>query len=180
MRVVAPQLSDRAAGVLRQVFADVQAAFAFRLWDGTLVPFGSGAPAFTVVIHAPDTFLRLMRDPTPLTFGEAYVQSTIDIEGDLFAAMHVARRATDAAFHAAAAKLVSTGAAKLNCADNVQNHGAIGFTVEHDAGLFARRAHMWEFTLGGREVADAATLEPSRHRFHALPDAPADWFDQGV
>jgi len=90
MRVVAPQLSDRAAGVLRQVFADVQAAFAFRLWDGTLVPFGSGAPAFTVVIHAPDTFLRLMRDPTPLTFGEAYVQSTIDIEGDLFAAMHVA------------------------------------------------------------------------------------------
>ncbi len=90
MRVVAPQLSDRAAGVLRQVFADVQAAFAFRLWDGTLVPFGSGAPAFTVVIHAPDTFLRLMRDPTPLTFGEAYVQSTIDIEGDLFAAMRVA------------------------------------------------------------------------------------------
>jgi hypothetical protein len=90
MRVVAPQLSDRAAGVLRQVFADVQAAFAFRLWDGTLVPFGPGAPAFTVVIHAPDTFMRLMRDPTPLTFGEAYVQSTIDIEGDLFAAMHVA------------------------------------------------------------------------------------------
>ena len=90
MRVVAPQLSDRAAGVLRQVFADVQAAFAFRLWDGTLVPFGSGAPAFTVVIHAPETFMRLMRDPTPLTFGEAYVQSAIDIEGDLFAAMHVA------------------------------------------------------------------------------------------
>jgi cyclopropane-fatty-acyl-phospholipid synthase len=90
MRVVAPQLSDRAAGVLRQVFADVPAAFAFRLWDGTLVSFGSGAPAFTVVIHAPDTFMRLMRDPTPLTFGEAYVQSTIDIEGDLFAAMHVA------------------------------------------------------------------------------------------
>ena len=90
MRVVAPQLSDRAAGVLRQVFADVRAAFAFRLWDGTLVPFGSGAPAFTVVIHASETFLRLMRDPTPLTFGEAYVQSAIDIEGDLFAAMHVA------------------------------------------------------------------------------------------
>lgn len=90
MRVVAPQLSDRAAGVLRQVFADVQAPFAFRLWDGTLVPFGSGAPAFTVVIHAPDTFMRLMRDPTPLTFGEAYVQSALDIEGDLFEAMHVA------------------------------------------------------------------------------------------
>jgi hypothetical protein len=90
MRVVATQLSDRAAGVLRQVFADVQADFDFRLWDGTRVAFGSGAPAFTVLIHAPDTFLRLMRDPTPLTFGEAYVESAIDIEGDLFAAMHVA------------------------------------------------------------------------------------------
>ncbi len=90
MRVVALHLSHRAAGVLRQVFADAQVDFAFRLWDGTMVPFGSGAPAFTVVIHAPETFVRLMRDPTPLTFGEAYVQSAIDIDGDLFAAMHVA------------------------------------------------------------------------------------------
>ena len=31
-----------------------------------------------------------MRDPTPLTFGEAFVESAIDIEGDLYAAMHVA------------------------------------------------------------------------------------------
>jgi hypothetical protein len=90
MRVVAPPLSHRAAGVLRQVFADAQGAFAFRLWDGTVVAFGSGAPAFTVVIRAPETFIRLMRDPTPLTFGEAFVESAIDIDGDLYAAMHVA------------------------------------------------------------------------------------------
>jgi hypothetical protein len=90
MRLVASPLSERAAGVLRQVFADVQVDFAFRLWDGTMVPFGSGSPAFTVVIHAPETFIRLMRDPTPMTFGEAYVESAIDIDGDLFAAMHVA------------------------------------------------------------------------------------------
>jgi alkylation response protein AidB-like acyl-CoA dehydrogenase len=94
----------------------------------------------------------------------------------LFAAMHVARRAVDASFHAAAAKLVTTNAAKLNCADNVQNHGAIGFTVEHDAGLFARRAHMCEFALGGKTSAGPTVLEPARHLFHALPDAPDDWF----
>jgi hypothetical protein len=81
-----PQAGD----VLRQVFATVQSDFAFRLWDGTIVPLGAGPPAFTVVIHAPGTFLKLMRDPTPLAFGEAYVASAIDIEGDLFAAMHVA------------------------------------------------------------------------------------------
>ena len=90
MRVVAPPLSDRAAGVLRQVFAEAQGDFAFHLWDGTVVAFGSGAPAFTVVIRAPETFIRVMRDPTPLTFGEAFVDSAIDIEGDLYAAMHVA------------------------------------------------------------------------------------------
>jgi cyclopropane-fatty-acyl-phospholipid synthase len=90
MRVVAPSLAQRAAGVLRQVFAGVQADFAFRLWDGTVVAFGAGGAAFTVVIRAPQTFVRLMRDPTPLTFGEAYVEGAIDIEGDLFAAMHVA------------------------------------------------------------------------------------------
>lgn len=94
-RVAALDLPDRAAGVLRQVFASVQADFAFRLWDGTLVAFGSGEPAFTVAIHTRETFFRLMRDPTPLAFGEAYVESAIDIEGDLFAAMHVAAALED-------------------------------------------------------------------------------------
>ena len=86
----ASQLSQRAAGVLRQVFAAIPATFAFRLWDGSVVELGAGAPAFTVAIPSADAFLRLMRDPTPLAFGEAYVSGAIDIEGDLFAAMHVA------------------------------------------------------------------------------------------
>jgi cyclopropane-fatty-acyl-phospholipid synthase len=87
--------SERAARVLRQVFAAVRGDFAFRLWDGTTVAFGAGPPAFTVVIRAPETFFRLMRDPTPLAFGEAYVDSALDIEGDLFAAMHVANALED-------------------------------------------------------------------------------------
>jgi len=90
-----PRLSTRAGDALRQVFATVQADFAFRLWDGTLVTFGAAPPAFTVIIHAPGTFLKLMRDPTPLAFGEAYVSGAIDIEGDLFAAMHVANALED-------------------------------------------------------------------------------------
>lgn len=86
----AASLSRRAADVLRQIFATVEADFAFRLWDGTAVAFGTGTPAFTVVIHAPATFFRLMRDPTPLAFAEAYVDGALDIEGDLFAVMPVA------------------------------------------------------------------------------------------
>ena len=86
MRVVAPPLSHRAAGVLRQVFGGVAAAFAFRLWDGTLVALRPRRAGLHGVIHAPDTFIRLMRDPTPLNFAEAYVGGALDIEGDLFAA----------------------------------------------------------------------------------------------
>ncbi|HEY3191103.1 MAG TPA: hypothetical protein VGJ70_26655 [Solirubrobacteraceae bacterium] len=69
--------------------------FAFRLWDGTTVVFGEGAPRFTVVVHTPATFIRLIRQPTPLTFAEAFVEAAIDIEGDLFAAMDVANTIED-------------------------------------------------------------------------------------
>jgi alkylation response protein AidB-like acyl-CoA dehydrogenase len=97
----------------------------------------------------------------------------------LFAAFHVESRADDAAFQAASAVLVANKAANLNAADNVQNHGAIGFTVEHDAGLFARRAHMLEYAIGGQAAASPVVLEPERHAFAALPAADGDWFARG-
>ena len=80
----------RAAAILRRVFGGVDASLAFRLWDGTEVRLGPGEPPCTVVIRAPETFVRLLRDPRPLTFAEAYVEGAIDLEGDLFAAMPVA------------------------------------------------------------------------------------------
>jgi len=82
--------SRRAAEILRRVFARVPTGFAFRLWDGTLVSLGHGAPVCTAVVREPATFLRLMRDPSPLNFAEAYVEGALDIEGDLFAGMKVA------------------------------------------------------------------------------------------
>ena len=55
-----------------------------------LIRFGSAQPACTTVIKTPDVFVRLLRDPSPNNFAEAYVESAIDFEGDLFAAMPVA------------------------------------------------------------------------------------------
>jgi alkylation response protein AidB-like acyl-CoA dehydrogenase len=98
----------------------------------------------------------------------------------LFAGFHVEARTDDAAFQAAAAKTIATRAAKLNTADNVQNHGAIGFTVEHDAGLFARRAHMLEYALGGEHAAAPTLLEVDRHRFETLPPPVEQWFGRTV
>ena len=82
--------SRRAARVLRRIFERVPTGFAFRLWDGTLVEVGRGAPVCTAIIREPATFIRLVRDPSPLNFAEAYVEGALDIEGDLFAGMKVA------------------------------------------------------------------------------------------
>jgi len=79
-----------AARVLRDVFGRIDGAFAFRLWDGREVRLGPSDPACTAVIKTPETFMRLMRDPTPGNFAEAYVESAIDLEGDLFSAMEIA------------------------------------------------------------------------------------------
>lgn len=80
----------RAAAILRQIFGGLPASFAFRLWDGREVRVGPGAPVCTAVIKSPETFLDLIRDPSPYNFAEAYVQSRLDLEGDLFRAMDVA------------------------------------------------------------------------------------------
>jgi cyclopropane-fatty-acyl-phospholipid synthase len=84
-------VARRAANVLREVFRRMPGHFAFRLWDGSTVTVGdgAGAPAFTVVVTSAAVFARLMRRPTPYAFAEAYVEGELDIEGDLFAAMHV-------------------------------------------------------------------------------------------
>src|SRR5687768_4840086 len=87
--------STSAASILREIFGGLATGFAFRLWDGTLVLLGEGPPRFTVVVHAPQAFRRLIRDPSPLNFAEAFVESAIDIEGDLFAAMEIADAVED-------------------------------------------------------------------------------------
>ena len=81
--------SRRAADILRRVFGDVSGC-AFRLWDGSTVVPGSDAPVCTAVFHRPETFIRLIRDPSPLNFAEAYVEGALDLEGDLFTVMRIA------------------------------------------------------------------------------------------
>ena len=89
--LLAPRPSAaRAASILRDVFGGIHAPFAFRLWDGSEVRLGPGEPASTAVIKTPETFLRLMRDPSPYNFATAYAENAIDLEGDLSATMDVA------------------------------------------------------------------------------------------
>ena len=80
----------RAAAILREVFGGLPGTLSFRLWDGTEVRLGAAEPVATAVIKSPETFVRLMRDPSPYSFAQAYVESAIDLDGDLFATMDVA------------------------------------------------------------------------------------------
>jgi alkylation response protein AidB-like acyl-CoA dehydrogenase len=50
-----------------------------------------------------------------------------------------------------AAYLLALQAARRNAEDNVQNHGGIGVTAEHDAGVLVKRAHIYS-NLGGPET----------------------------
>jgi hypothetical protein len=80
----------RAAAILRKVFGGIQAPVAFRLWEGTEVRLSGDQALTTVVIKSPETFLGLIKDPTPYAFAEAYVNGAVDFEGAIFEIMPVA------------------------------------------------------------------------------------------
>ena len=65
-----------------------------------------------------------------------------------FASLVLAENLQGFDFHSVAAKLVATDAALKNAAQNIQVHGAIGFTAESDAHLFLKRAHLIEQLWG--------------------------------
>lgn len=80
-----------AVTLLERVFATADIPLAFRLWDGTVARVGArGESPFAIVFRSFSAFRRLLRHPTPLGFGEAYVGGGIDIEGDFFAAIDAA------------------------------------------------------------------------------------------
>jgi alkylation response protein AidB-like acyl-CoA dehydrogenase len=57
-----------------------------------------------------------------------------------------------AGFHGTACKLVSIDAALKNASQNIQVHGAIGFTSEADAHLYLKRAHVMDQLWGDTRV----------------------------
>jgi len=79
----------------------------------------------------------------------------------LFAALSVDEGRGDTEFQATAARIVAGHAAIENAASNVQVHGGIGYTFEHDAHLFVKRARVLDRMLGGSRQQLAALLATS-------------------
>jgi alkylation response protein AidB-like acyl-CoA dehydrogenase len=67
----------------------------------------------------------------------------------------------DARFQCAAALALALEAARVNVAVNVQNHGGIGFTDEHDAGLYLKRAAALAAAVGDDSSRVAALTAPN-------------------
>jgi alkylation response protein AidB-like acyl-CoA dehydrogenase len=82
----------------------------------------------------------------------------------LFAALSVDAARPDAAFQAAAAKVVATDAGIRNAGENIQVHGGMGYTYEHDAHLYLKRAHVLDRVIGSSRdhLARLVDLPPAQ------------------
>ena len=76
-----------------------------------------------------------------------------------FASITVRDDRPDAEFQAIAAKLLATQYALLNAKENIQVHGAIGFTTELPAHLFLKRAHLLDHFGGSVRRQQMALLD---------------------
>ncbi|HET7585124.1 MAG TPA: cyclopropane-fatty-acyl-phospholipid synthase family protein [Gemmatimonadaceae bacterium] len=68
--------------------------FSVQLWDATLLP-ADGDARFTLRLHHPAVLRRLLRPPVERSFGEAYVQRHIDVDGDVHEAIALLGGALD-------------------------------------------------------------------------------------
>jgi alkylation response protein AidB-like acyl-CoA dehydrogenase len=81
----------------------------------------------------------------------------------MFAAVAHDEGRADAEFHAVSALLVATRAAESSTAATIQVLGGMGFTFEHDAQLYLKRAHVLSRLFGGAaaQLERLLTLDPA-------------------
>ncbi|MEB3070704.1 acyl-CoA dehydrogenase family protein [[Mycobacterium] vasticus] len=75
-----------------------------------------------------------------------------------FAALALRDGRGDSDFQIAAAKRIATDAALSNALANIQVHGGMGFTWEHDAHLLLSRAHLLDQLFGNVRAQQASLL----------------------
>jgi alkylation response protein AidB-like acyl-CoA dehydrogenase len=80
------------------------------------------------------------------------VRAEVARSATTYAAVSLRDGAGDADFQASVAKVLTADAYVRNSADNVQNHGGIGYTWECDAHLYVKRARAFDATLGSRRA----------------------------
>ena len=80
----------KAAQILKDIFSSLDQGFSVRFWDGSEVKLGRQILPVTVVVPSAKSFKRILLNPEPGEFAEAYCEGDVDFEGDLFEVMKVA------------------------------------------------------------------------------------------
>jgi alkylation response protein AidB-like acyl-CoA dehydrogenase len=80
------------------------------------------------------------------------VRAEVARSATTYATISVRDQTADRDFQVSVAKVLCGNAYINNAADNVQNHGGMGFTWECDAHLFVKRARSFELALGSRRA----------------------------
>ena len=80
----------------------------------------------------------------------------------LYAAAALQEGHPDAGYHASVARILAGRAAISNSENNVQVHGGMGYTWEHDAHLYVKRARVWANLLGSRSKHLGSILDYTR------------------
>lgn len=114
----------------------------------TRVQFGKPIGAFQAVKHR----------CADMAVSAYAVRAQVFVAATMLAAAHC-----DAAFHAASAYHLAVDAARQATADNVQNHGGIGYTAEHDCHHYLKRALLVEFILDRSDVRRALLEQGPTH-----------------
>jgi alkylation response protein AidB-like acyl-CoA dehydrogenase len=78
------------------------------------------------------------------------VRAEVARSATTYAVVSVRDQTDDQDFQVSVAKVLCSGAYVQNAADNVQNHGGMGFTWECDAHLFVKRSRSFDVALGSR------------------------------
>ena len=74
---------QQAQQILSTIFSeDSPVPCKITLWGGQAIHFGTGEPKFNLCITDPETFESMLTQPS-MTFGEAYVNGKIKVEGNL-------------------------------------------------------------------------------------------------
>ncbi len=104
------------------------AAVRLRLWDGSAAGPPEASAVGTIVISDRPTLIGLARDPD-VTFGDAYMQGRLDVEGDLLALLEGTFRAQrlNASLHTDWLRSLAAGSNTLRRArENIHHHYDIG------------------------------------------------------
>jgi cyclopropane-fatty-acyl-phospholipid synthase len=75
--------------ILSRLFQDYPTAFAVRLWNGSMLYIGEGAPVFTFCLEQASVLRDMVWFSNPKRLVEAYCSGEVQIQGDFHAAMQL-------------------------------------------------------------------------------------------